>query len=627
MAAGEFLQWLDSRASVWHLRTFADVGSSTGSPGRNYTGTLDQHAVALAADNAAGRGVFVVVNAGGHRGREIDRVRAVWADLDGAPLDPVLAGPLLPHIVVESSPGKWHAYWLCDGLPLDAFAGVQRSIAARFNSDASVCDLPRVMRLPGFAHAKGTPFLSRVIRWNNHERYTAEQVLAAFPPVATERTAAPGTGSAEGVTVDDPGTRHADLCSLAVRLARAGMSQASALASIEAEAERGRWSREMDESEVSAAVDSAFAKVASGEIQRERDPWTVGFGESPLPPGALRVPEQTGPRFKLTPANDLLRTPEPLQWLVADMLLPATSSMLVGDPAAGKSLLAIDWAASIALGRDWLDRPVAQGCVVYLAGEGHHGISRRLMAWSLLHRAELTHAPLLVSERGASLNEPASLAEVVAAIDHALATHGAPVLIVVDTLHRNLAGDENSAADTAAYFHAVDALRTRYGAHVLTVHHSGHGAKDRARGSSSLRAAVDTELLLDVAGDIRTLRVTKQKDGPTAKPMHFQLQEVPLPWFATDGKAETSVVLAPSLTGPLRAAQLSTSQQLALDTLRSCGNGPVTLESWRAAFYERHTGDNAESKRKAFQRVRGDLLGKSLITNHKDNYSIRDSRT
>jgi putative DNA primase/helicase len=38
-------------------------------------------------------------------------------------------------------------------------------------------------------------------------------------------------------------------------------------------------------------------------------------------------------------------------------------------------------------------------------------------------------------------------------------------------------------------------MMVELGAAVLLVHHSGHGDKDRARGSSAIRAAVDVELL------------------------------------------------------------------------------------------------------------------------------------
>jgi RepB DNA-primase from phage plasmid len=87
----------------------------------------------------------------------------VFVDLDGSTLQPVMACGLDPHIVVESSPGRFHAYWRVDALPLDQFGPVQRTIADRFNGDRTVTDLCRVMRLPGFPHRKAVPFMTKVI--------------------------------------------------------------------------------------------------------------------------------------------------------------------------------------------------------------------------------------------------------------------------------------------------------------------------------------------------------------------------------------------------------------------------------------------------------------------------------
>jgi hypothetical protein len=81
------------------------------------------------------------------------------------------------------------------------------------------------------------------------------------------------------------------------------------------------------------------------------------------------------------------------------------------------------------------------------------------------------------------------------------------------------------------------------------------------------------------------------------------------------------------MAGPSRGRQLPPSLRLALDTLRDCGDGAVSLETWRAAFYERHPGDNAEAKRKAFHRVRGNLLDQGAIAVQNDNYRITDTVT
>ena len=74
--------------------------------------------------NARHAGVFWVVNAtdgNGRKAKNVTRVRAVFADLDGAPLEPVTACELPPTAIVESSVGRWHAYWRVSDVPLEAF--------------------------------------------------------------------------------------------------------------------------------------------------------------------------------------------------------------------------------------------------------------------------------------------------------------------------------------------------------------------------------------------------------------------------------------------------------------------------------------------------------------------------
>ncbi|MEF8699085.1 MAG: DNA-primase RepB domain-containing protein [Candidatus Accumulibacter sp. UW20] len=129
-------------------------------------GSFEQHADEMTDLNQGGAGVFVTVNETDGKGRaatNIVRVRATFVDLDGAPLEPVTRHRIPPDIVVESSPGRWHAYWLTDDCPLAEFKTAQQRLARQFNGDQSVCDLPRVMRLPGFLHQKGKPFMTKII--------------------------------------------------------------------------------------------------------------------------------------------------------------------------------------------------------------------------------------------------------------------------------------------------------------------------------------------------------------------------------------------------------------------------------------------------------------------------------
>lgn len=129
-------------------------------------GSLSQHGVRLTRLNKNGAAAYVMVNEGGgeRKGASVTRVRCVFVDLDGSPLEPVLSAPVPPSITVESSPGRYHAYWLVRDMPLHDFTPAQKALAEMFDGDESVCDLPRLMRLPGFLHhKKDVPFQTQLL--------------------------------------------------------------------------------------------------------------------------------------------------------------------------------------------------------------------------------------------------------------------------------------------------------------------------------------------------------------------------------------------------------------------------------------------------------------------------------
>jgi hypothetical protein len=77
--------------------------------------------------------------------------------------NPIYNAPYLPHLVVESSPGRFHAYWSIYNCPIEEFSDIQKLLAEKFSGDPQVHDLSRCMRLPGFYHLKSSPFLTTII--------------------------------------------------------------------------------------------------------------------------------------------------------------------------------------------------------------------------------------------------------------------------------------------------------------------------------------------------------------------------------------------------------------------------------------------------------------------------------
>jgi RepB DNA-primase from phage plasmid len=198
--AERFLAILDPKATAFTFQTFDDnkerkkaANGKRDKYARVLNGTLDEHWDQLCELNAQGAGIYITVNETDLKGREtknIKRVRALFTDLDGAPLEPVMKSETPPHIAVVSSPGKYHAYQLVTDVALDQFTGMQEALAARFGSDPKVSDLPRVLRLPGFFHCKGERTMVRIVSTSDAKPYKAADFHVApknFSRQAPER--------------------------------------------------------------------------------------------------------------------------------------------------------------------------------------------------------------------------------------------------------------------------------------------------------------------------------------------------------------------------------------------------------------------------------------------------------
>lgn len=169
---------LESLGQLFTFQTFGDREKSNKLV-KVLHGTIEECRPELERLNQQGAGVFFTVNQTDGRGRQesnITRVRALFADFDTVDRDRQFDYFLPPSYVVESSPGKHHAYWiLSDELPLHLFKQYQCALAELLDSDPKICDLPRVMRVPGFIHSKQGPFMAREVAGQGRT-YTVEEL-------------------------------------------------------------------------------------------------------------------------------------------------------------------------------------------------------------------------------------------------------------------------------------------------------------------------------------------------------------------------------------------------------------------------------------------------------------------
>jgi hypothetical protein len=247
----------------------------------------------------------------------------------------------------------------------------------------------------------------------------------------------------------------------------------------------------------------------------------------------------------LLPVDEFCSSQQPVNWLIKRWLPQESLVMVHGESGAGKTFVVLDMVMRLATGGDdWNGCRVSGGPVVFLAGEGHAGLKQRIQAWRQYHGG--MPVALHISKHGLGLDTPQGFSKVRDSIKQLARS---PVAIVVDTLHSHMDGDENVAKDSGKLIAACKRLVVEFGCTVLLVHHVGHNieAKQRARGSSAWRAALDIEINVSRKKGKLMIRQTKAKDFELAAPLWFDLDQVEINgWFDDDGEPVRSCVLTQS---------------------------------------------------------------------------------
>ena len=216
----------------------------------------------------------------------------------------------------------------------------------------------------------------------------------------------------------------------------------------------------------------------------------------------------------------------PIDYLIDDFLIEATTSLIWGPPGCGKSFVAIDMGLHVATGKSWHGHQVSQGDVVYICGEGFNGIPLRVGAWKKHHEYPdaipfyMTRQAIPIAAQGA----------VDALLESIRAITTAPRMVIIDTLNRNFgAGSENDQEDMDRYLDASHRLAQALGANVLTVHHSGKDSSRGPRGSTGLTGAVYSNMEMTRPAPGEWVLIThKQKDGPEAPPVRLEMPYIEL---------------------------------------------------------------------------------------------------
>lgn len=233
---------------------------------------------------------------------------------------------------------------------------------------------------------------------------------------------------------------------------------------------------------------------------------------------------------------------------VEDLLRDEEFSVIYGQSNCGKTFFMLDLAMHVATGREWRGKAVEQGGVIYAALEGGHGTKNRIVAFKE-HYGLKGPIPLAIIPSSINfLDEENDMPAFLQAVMSAKERLGNVRLIVVDTLARAMSGgDENSSSEMGQLIINADALRKLTGAHICFVHHSGKDELRGARGHSSLRAAVDTEIEISRPDAVSPskIKIVKQREMEMIEDMAFSLTRIVL-GENKRGKEITSCIVMPA---------------------------------------------------------------------------------
>lgn len=336
-------------------------------------------------------------------------------------------------------------------------------------------------------------------------------------------------------------------------------------------------------------IRTAIRNIVDDPYEWPADEDTVSDPRNDVPPTFLeriRAATYVGDDIKNIPP------PTPLidGWLDLD-----STAVLYGSSGGGKTFIAIDWALSVSTGSWWMRNAVHQGPVVYVVAEGASGIGMRVTSWQTDRRVH-TAGDIRWVTIPINLFTPDWTAAFVEYV-----TEVQPALVVFDTLARSMVGgDENLARDVGIVVDNADKVRRVSNACVLIVHHSGKDEAAGARGSSALKAAMNTEVEVKTSDGVIYLKATKQKDSATDGDLRLSLDVV-----------GDSCVLHPYRGG---AAVPDGAIQMLADLISICDEDGVSSSVWRRST------DVAE---RSFYRWQKQLVEDGLAAKHGSRSAAR----
>lgn len=302
--------------------------------------------------------------------------------------------------------------------------------------------------------------------------------------------------------------------------------------------------------------------------------------------------------------------------------------MLSGDGGTGKSLLSLQLACAVALGRNWIGFPAASGSAMFISAEDDvEELHRRVVdvaraeAVSLADLGRLTIRSLagedallaILTARTGALGPSLLFRE----LDQRIGAEQ-PTLVILDTLADLFPGNENDRAQARHFIGLLRGLAIRHACAIVVLAHpslsglnSGTGTSGSTGWSNSVRSRLYFERVMqgtfEQDPDARVLRTMKSNYGRTGG-------EIGLMW--RDGV----FVAKPQETGLDRMANNAKAERVFIKLLRAFSEqGRRVSDSGGSNYAPRAFAEHPESEgvtKAALRSAMDALFAKGKIRPH-----------
>jgi hypothetical protein len=212
------------------------------------------------------------------------------------------------------------------------------------------------------------------------------------------------------------------------------------------------------------------------------------------------------------------------RWIVNGLIAEGRLVALYGPAKTGKSLLALEMAICVANGYEFLGHPTRQCNVLYLDYENQpiQDIQPRIKKMGFSSH-ELDNVVYLSSPTELPKLDTASGGQHLAAIVDAQKIG----LVILDTLSRTIAGEENDNGTWTKFYQHTEILLKKRNVSLLRIGHTGKDQYKKERGGSALQSDVDAMWVISKNKVFSKLSFEAGRMVPPRIEMKFSIEDEP----------------------------------------------------------------------------------------------------